>query len=204
MDEVVTRIEALLVRVEALVERAEVLFAPTMTVEGPFDWDALREDAKGRAKFIPHTSILAPGSVLHVRPAPTAAQQGKPVVEGSYIGSPAVDRAKGRKAKVSRDESPKFVEFYTEAYPRRIARDDAWRAWRKAVPKALEYLIDARVGSLHGGSTDADAEDLLLNRAEQWARYWKAKGKEKEFIPYPASWLNDGTWKDLPEGAGRG
>lgn len=184
MHQVLNRVGVLLERFEAVIEKAEKLFAPAVTVDGAIDWEGAAEaGAREGVRFYPTTGTLPPGSVLHVRPTPK--------VEGSYIGPP-----KPKRGKVSRDESAKFVEFYTEAYPRRVARDDAWRAWRKAVPKA-GALLGARSPMLT--VSEAEAEDLLLNRAEQWAKHWRDRGVEKQFIPYPASWLNDGTWKDAPE-----
>jgi hypothetical protein len=73
--------------------------------------------------------------------------------------------------------SPEFERFW-KTYPRRVAKDKAWRAWRKA--KALppvEELITA-------------VEQHMLT--DQWR---KDRG---EFIPHPATWLNQRRWEDEP------
>jgi uncharacterized protein YdaU (DUF1376 family) len=66
-----------------------------------------------------------------------------------------------------------FEDFYT-AYPRHIAKQDARRAWDKAVAKVSAETIIAAVR----------------------ARNWPA---DKQFIPHPASWLNGERWTDERE-----
>lgn len=69
-----------------------------------------------------------------------------------------------------------FNTFYA-AYPRHIARADAQRAWRQIRPNA----------QLRGEIQDG------LRRATE---HWQANGTDKQFIPYPASWLRGRRWED--------
>lgn len=72
-------------------------------------------------------------------------------------------------------EPPDFGLFW-QAYPRRVARGDAIKAFAK-VPEAL-----------HGGIV----EHLLKRRTADPA--WLKDGGQ--FIPYPATWLNQLGWQD--------
>ena len=67
-----------------------------------------------------------------------------------------------------------FSEFY-KAYPRKVARMDAEKAWKKMTPAEREAAVTA----------------LPLHLA-----YWKAIEQEKEYIVYPATWLNGKRWED--------
>ncbi len=67
-----------------------------------------------------------------------------------------------------------FEQFWT-LYPRRLARKDAERAWRKIPPfKQID----------------------VVNALKNHVRLWEQKGTEKQYIPYPASWLNGARWED--------
>jgi hypothetical protein len=67
-----------------------------------------------------------------------------------------------------------FEKFYA-AYPKKVARADAERAWRQAVKLEEVPAILAR---------------LEINKLGEW------RGKEKRFIPYPATWLRGRRWQD--------
>ena len=67
-----------------------------------------------------------------------------------------------------------FDEFWG-LYPKKVAKGAAIRSWNR--------LND---------SEKAEALEALPNHI----KYWKVKGTEKEFIPYPASWLNAMRWLD--------
>lgn len=68
-----------------------------------------------------------------------------------------------------------MFEVFWGIYPRRLAKKDAERAWLKIQPYKHLEVIDA---------------------LRKHAIMWKQKGTEKEFIPYPASWLNGARWED--------
>jgi len=67
-----------------------------------------------------------------------------------------------------------FDEFW-EAYPRHVAKKVAEKAWKK-------LALHEQVAVL----------DVIQNHVE----YWKIKETDKEFIPHPATWLNQGRWED--------
>jgi hypothetical protein len=68
-------------------------------------------------------------------------------------------------------------EVFWNAYPRRIGKGDALKAWMK------------RNGSLPG----LDVVLKAIESARQSDQWQKENGR---FIPYPATWLNRGSWAD--------
>ena len=79
-------------------------------------------------------------------------------------------------AKRGRDEeSAEFQAFYA-AYPRKTARGDAWKAWQSIKP-----------------TPELAAEILTAITAQAATTY---KGKDKQYIPYPATWLRAQQWTD--------
>jgi hypothetical protein len=71
-----------------------------------------------------------------------------------------------------------FAKWY-ETYPKRKARKAAARAYAKLIAS--------------GEISEAD----LLTRTEAFAAQWR--GISLQFCPYPASWLNDGSYADEPD-----
>jgi hypothetical protein len=67
-----------------------------------------------------------------------------------------------------------FNEFYS-LYPRKQGRRAAEKSWDRLTHNEQE-----------------DAFNALSNHLE----YWKLKQTEKDFIPHPATWLNQGRWED--------
>jgi hypothetical protein len=67
-----------------------------------------------------------------------------------------------------------FNEFYT-LYPRKQGRRAAEKSWQRLSSQEQQ-----------------DAYDALSNHIE----YWKLKQTEKDFIPHPATWINQGRWED--------
>ena len=70
-----------------------------------------------------------------------------------------------------------FQQFY-DSYPRKLKPDNAKKAWTKAI-------------------RTADPE-LIIAKAKEYAESPMVKTTEKQFIPYPATWLNSGSWNDDP------
>ena len=75
----------------------------------------------------------------------------------------------------ARATDPAFAEFWT-AYPRKTGKGAALRAWAKAKPN-LPAVLSA------------------LTWQCQQPQWTKDAG---QFIPHPATWLNQGRWDDLP------
>jgi hypothetical protein len=73
-----------------------------------------------------------------------------------------------------------FLQFWT-AYPRRVAKKTALRAWNKLAP-------------------DEALRDRILTAIEEHKRspQWRKDGGQ--FIPHPATWLNQRRWEDDPAG----
>lgn len=67
-----------------------------------------------------------------------------------------------------------FIDWY-KLYPRKMARKDAEKAWK---------------------SLSADDRELALEALPNHLEYWKLNGTEKEFMPYPASWLRGYRFED--------
>jgi hypothetical protein len=67
-----------------------------------------------------------------------------------------------------------FDEFWA-LYPRRIAKAAARKSWARLTPE--QQLAAARAVQNH-------------------AQYWSTKETELEFIPHPATWLNQERWED--------
>jgi hypothetical protein len=67
-----------------------------------------------------------------------------------------------------------FNEFYA-LYPRKQGRRAAEKSWQRLSSQEQQ-----------------DALEALPNHLE----YWKLKQTEKDFIPHPATWLNQGRWED--------
>ena len=66
-------------------------------------------------------------------------------------------------------------ELFWKLYPRRVAKKRAEESWRKiAVYKHCD----------------------VIEAIKKHARLWKQSGTEKEYIPFPATWLNQERWTD--------
>jgi hypothetical protein len=71
-------------------------------------------------------------------------------------------------------------EAFNSAYPRKAKKGEAAKAYERA-----RKLI---------------SDELLLSAAEKYAFAYRASGRNPDFIPYPATWLNGRCWDDpLPE-----
>jgi len=85
------------------------------------------------------------------------------------------------RAKASANTTDNFTAFW-QAYPRRVAKGAAQTAWKKMncdkIP--LQTFLDA------------------IDRAKRSAQWKKDNG---QFIPHPATWLNQRRWEDEPEAA---
>jgi len=77
------------------------------------------------------------------------------------------------------DPAERFSEFY-KTYPRHIAPGRAEKAWIKAVK-------------------DGAQPQVIIEAAERFAAYCTRIRKETNWIPYPATWLNDHSWADEEE-----
>ena len=79
-----------------------------------------------------------------------------------------------------RSTANRFEEFWT-AYPRKVGKEDARKAFGKLSPDAglLAVMLDAVATSA---------------KSEHWA-------KDKQFIPHPATWIRGKRWQDEEGGS---
>jgi len=85
-------------------------------------------------------------------------------------------KSKSNKSKKTPPMVPPLGDFnaWYKLYPRKVARAAAERAWAKAVKKV-------------------EAEKIVAGLEHQLSAL---KAKDKEYIPHPATWLNQERWDD--------
>lgn len=83
----------------------------------------------------------------------------------------------GERNGVSRASRSQAIESIYEAYPKKAAKQDALRA----IDKALRNVSDAVL---------LEAVTAYAQATATWAP------DERQFIPNPATWFNDGRWED--------
>lgn len=83
---------------------------------------------------------------------------------------------------------PERFAVFWEQYPRHIGKCSAQRAFTKLIKsqKNVEKFMETLLNSLNWWKQNESWKESLL----------KNKGK---FIPYPATWLNRGSWEDATE-----
>lgn len=87
------------------------------------------------------------------------------------------DASTKRATKPTDDLDARFDEFWT-AYPRKIQKQDALKAWREVRRKLVE-------------------PDRIITGAARYARL--QAGADPKFVKHPASWLRAGGFDDEPE-----
>lgn len=90
-----------------------------------------------------------------------------------------LDAQREKQAECGSDQDPHFVAFW-EAYPRKVGKPSARRAWVKAVRKAR-----------------ADPA-VIMAAAEKFRDDPTRRRRDIEFTPHPATWLNDARYDDNP------
>ncbi len=92
---------------------------------------------------------------------------------------------KSKQPTTSKGFSAAFMEFWKN-YPRKVAKTEAERSWRKAIERIIEgEEID-----------EIAARSRILNACIEFGK--SDKGKSGKFCPYPATWLNQGRYDDDP------
>ena len=89
-------------------------------------------------------------------------------------------RVRARVRATDRAMEPRFEKFW-EAYPRKVGKPAAQRAWNK-VWKSIPL----------GGFRK------ILDGLERWKQTEQWQKEEGKFIPYPATFLNQRRWEDDP------
>jgi hypothetical protein len=75
-----------------------------------------------------------------------------------------------------------YFEQFWEQYPRHAGKPAALKAFRSALKRLRERQ---------------ESTSLLFEGLERWCEHWKARN-EPNFVPYPATWLNQDRWDDFP------
>jgi hypothetical protein len=96
--------------------------------------------------------------------------------EDSSSSPPSPTERKGR-GPIEYPET--FLRDFWAVYPRPTHKIEALKAWRKAVDLA------------GGGDT---GRERIKRAAEAFSE--TSRGKDPQYLPYPASWLNAGAWDD--------
>ena len=71
------------------------------------------------------------------------------------------------------------TDFWND-YPRKVGKFVARKSWMKIRPWTQEVC------------------DEIFAGLARWNRHWEESDQEMEFIPYPATWLNQHRWEDEP------
>lgn len=154
------------------------------------------EVAPGQLKLVPSGDETSPDSLSDVTAnvtrdshAVTPPKRREEKRSTNYSSSPSGEGPSGEpsgeqdpkpeppaKKKPAFEETPDFQAFYA-TYPRQRERKDACKAWHQAL------------------KSGADPEHIIA--AAQ--RFQQAReGQDKQFTPYPASWLRAGAYDDDP------
>jgi len=76
--------------------------------------------------------------------------------------------------KPEREEHMSFDEFWSK-YPRKVAKKAAMQAYARL---------------------PMDEQELAVDTLDTHLEYWRLKETESDFIPHPATWLNQGRYFD--------
>lgn len=128
-------------------------------------------------KFLDHQHVNPRESASSL-PAPNDASSTREprVNNASARDSDAQVGREGKEVNTHASGDAGFDRFWAE-YPRKVAKSDAVRAWRKIKPS--ELLQAEILAAVSRAKTSVD---------------WQKDGGQ--FIPYPASWLNAKRWED--------
>jgi len=85
-------------------------------------------------------------------------------------------KGKEKKGKEKKEYSSDFLTFYS-IYPKKIGRDAAWKAWK----------------SRNGSLPDINIIIKSIEQQKKSDQWLKDNG---QFIPNPATWINQGRWAD--------
>jgi len=121
---------------------------------------------------LPEASVIPHGQRSDISPVGSRKEEvGSRKVEVGSRKATSSSRSRARRA-----DDPHFERFWS-AYPRRLAKADARRAWEKLAPD--EITIEAILEGVRRHAL-----------SEQWRR------DSGQFIPYPATFINKRRWED--------
>jgi hypothetical protein len=135
-----------------------------------------RED-NSKCSYIPNSSSFSAENDGRVDEKPPGFAVDKSDPETERDESLAVKTAAGTGREKPVDRSTTLFDDFWIAYPRKIGKQDARKAWEKINPGAA--LVSAMLTTIEE-----------FKHSDQWLR---DKG---QFIPHPATWLRQGRWDD--------
>jgi DNA-binding MarR family transcriptional regulator len=128
---------------------------------------ALEAVSENETRPVSEIRTIEPEAVSEIHAEPC------PVFDKSRVQNSDNNLVRINHVREPREEDPAFAAFW-EVYPRKVGKDGARAAWVKAMARA--GLPDVLSG----------LKAFVL----------AVKGAEQRFIPYPATWLNQGRWQD--------
>jgi hypothetical protein len=117
-----------------------------------------------------HLTKTANGNDENVEPIPDSKQQ----IVNHTLNTDITCAYEKQKTKNNKSESAEWFEKFYSAYPRKVAKDAAKKAWNKISPNLYSVIVDD-----------------VINRTANHVGW-----KSKEFIVYPATYLNGKRWTD--------
>lgn len=152
--------------------------------------DAQKDDSPRRVAVDVNASAALPS--WHVDANANAVMPMKGTVKGTVKGTgikesitsstaeplPESEKPPSKSSKVV-SYPPDFLESFWSLYPRRVNKLDAFKSWKRAV-------------TLAGGGKEAVERIRTACAAFSEA----SRGKDPQFIPHPATWLNKGAWEE--------
>ena len=103
--------------------------------------------------------------------------RGKPQLAHTEADTDTEAEAKKKSASAFVRDS---FETWWKSYPKKVAKDNAAKAYSAALKKI-------------GGEMHEAAEKLL---SQSLPRFEQLRKRDQQYIPHPASWLNSGGWQD--------
>ena len=122
--------------------------------------------------------------ILGTDPPPIA----PPLTGGGHVAGnpPPVEQSppppKTRAAKRKPEPEPEAFTAFWDAYPRKVGKPQALKAWLRIRP-------------------DPETVTAISAGLTRWIRVWDRRGEDgRQFIPYPATFLNQERWKETDGG----
>lgn len=72
-----------------------------------------------------------------------------------------------------------FDADFWPSYPRKLGKFAARKAFQRIKPHDQATL------------------DAICQGLDKWIAYWREHETDEQFIPYPATWLNQRRWEDM-------
>ena len=101
-----------------------------------------------------------------------------------------------KKPSKSSPKKSKHIDNATNRMSKSEVDDEFDRFWAEYPCKKAKLKARAKFAAALNASEDTPTPETLITGAEQYAKWCKVVGQEKEFIAHPTTWLNQGRWLD--------